>query len=124
MIKHLAALTAALVVSAAAVHAAPAQVRACTLLTASDISTALGAQPGQSRENNVTIPEGPSKGDTMASCMWPLAGMDMVTVSAVKALQGAQRDAALADLDNATNQNESQGWTEERQQIGGARARS
>jgi len=121
MIKHLTALSAALLISAAAAQAAPAQVRACTLLTANEISTALGARPGASRENNVTIPEGPSKGDTMASCMWPLAGMDMVTVSAVKALQGADREAALADLENASNEMKSQGWTEERQDIGGAR---
>lgn len=121
MLKHFAALGAALVISAAAAQAAPSQVRACTLLTANEISTALGTQPGASKENNFTIPEGPSKGDTMASCMWPLAGMDVVTLSAVRALQGAQRDAALADLDNEANDMKAHGWTEERQSIAGAR---
>ena len=120
MLKQVAALGAALIVSAAA-QAAPSAVRACTLLTPAEISTALGTQPGPSRENNLTIPEGPSKGDRMASCMWPLAGQDMVTISAVRALQGAQREAALAELDNAASDMKSQGWIEERQDIGGAR---
>src|SRR5262245_17795820 len=133
MLKYLTALTAlsaALLLAVAATHAAPSpqgraapnpQVRVCTLLTPDEISAAVGAKPGASRENNVTIPEGPSQGDTMATCMWPLSGMDVVTISAVKALQGAQRQAALADLDNATNEMKSQGWREERQDIGGAR---
>jgi len=121
MLKQIAALGAAFIISAAAADAAPSSVRACTLLTPAEISTALGTQPGPSHEDSFAIPDGPSKGDRMASCMWPLTGMDMVTVSAVRALQGAQRDAALTDLDNAASDMKSHGWTEERQDIGGAR---
>jgi len=125
MLKHLGVIIGVLAVAPLAANAAPGpgfpRVRACSLLTPSEISSAIGAQPGPSREDNVVIPDGPSKGESMATCMWPTGQMDMVTVSAVKALQGAQRDAALKDLDNSVADMKQQGWTEEKQDINGAR---
>jgi len=99
-------------------QAAPAQC-APARCDAGRISTRSARGPA-SRENNLTIPEGPSKGDRMASCMWPLAARiwhDQRGASAAS----AQREAALAELDNAANDMKSQGWIEERQDIGGAR---
>ena len=125
MLKHLGVVIAVLAIAPLSVQAAQApgapRVRACALLTANEISSAFGAQPGPSREDNVVIPEGPSKGDNMATCMWPIGQMDMVTLSAVRALQGPQRDQALRDLDNSVADMKQQGWTEEKQDINGAR---
>ena len=41
---------------------------ACSLLTAAEISDAVGMPAGPSQESDIVIPEGPSKGETMS--MW------------------------------------------------------
>jgi len=46
---------------------------ACLLLvTAAEISDAVGMPAGPSQESDMVIPEGPSKGETMSMCMWPI----------------------------------------------------
>lgn len=118
---HLGALLGALILIPSSGFAAPAQMHACALLTAGEIAGAVGGPAGRSQEQNITIPEGPSKGETMGGCMWRLGAQDMLSVSVVRALQGAQREAALAGLDQANDALRTQGWSEDKKMIGDAR---
>jgi hypothetical protein len=97
------------------------QMHACSLLTSAEVSDAVGAQAGSLHESDIVIPEGPSQGDTMGSCMWPLGdGQSVVSVNVIRALQGAQREAGLAQLRQVFEGLKAQGWTEAQKMLGNA----
>jgi len=85
------------------------------------VGSAIGVQPGPSQENNVVIPEGPSRGQTIAMCAWRLGPMDMVRVSIAPALQGAQRAQGLAALSQSFDAMKADGWKEEAKSFGDIR---
>src|SRR3989442_12583580 len=87
---------------------------ACSLLTAAEISDAVGMPAGPSQESDMVIPEGPSKGETMSMCMWHIGDQDMVSISVIRAPQGAQHEVGLAQLNKTFDMLKAQGWTEER----------
>jgi len=117
-------LFGALVLVPSSSYAAEAQVHACTLLTVGEIGSAAGGQVGPAQESNITIPQGPSKDATMASCMWKLGASDMVSVSVIAAPQGAQREATLADLKKVFDGLRAKGWTEDTRAIGNTKCAS
>ena len=97
------------------------KMRACALLTSAELGDAVGTSVGQFQESDMVIPEGPSKGETMGHCMWPIGdGQSMVSVSVIRALQGAQREAGLAKLHQGFDRLKAKGWTEEKKTIGNA----
>ena len=97
------------------------QTHACQLLTGAEVGSAIGVQPGPSQENNVVIPEGPSRGQTIAMCAWRLGPMDMVRVSIAPVLQGAQRAQGLAGLSQSFDAMKADGWKEEAKSFGDIR---
>src|SRR5215831_15190662 len=78
--------------------AAEQLLHACSLLTAAEISDAVGMAAGPSQERDMVIPEGPSKGETMRMCSWRMGEQGMVSISVLRVPQGAQRDASFAQL--------------------------
>lgn len=97
--------------------AAEKKMHACTLLNSSEIHSALGGTVGQPQESDIVIPEGPSKGETMGTCMWPVDDQSMVTVNIIPAVKGPERSKAIAQLDQVFEDLKGQGWTEEKKEI-------
>jgi hypothetical protein len=100
------------------------QTHACSLLTGAEVGSALGAQPAPSQENNVVIPDGPSRGQTIAMCAWRLGPRDIVRVSVAPALDGAQRAQGLSALTQSFDQMKADGWRENARQFGDIRCSS
>jgi len=101
--------------------AAQQKMHACSLLTAGEIGDAVGSKIGVSRESDTVIPQGPSKGETMGTCMWKVGEQGMVSVSVIRAAQGAQREAGLARMNQAFETLKAKGWKEEKKDYGNAR---
>jgi hypothetical protein len=102
-------LVAAVAVSSAQSGAKSSNV--CALLTAKDISAAVGGSAGQSHETSM----GASPG-----CMWgPTEGQGMVTYSVFALPQGAQREQGLAKLREVTERLKQKGWKEDKAAIAG-----
>ena len=118
---HIATLFSALILTPSSSYAAQAPAHACTLLTVAEIGSAVGGQVGSSQESSITIPNGPSKGQTMAGCMWKVGDRDMVSINVIPALQGAEREAGLAGLNKVFEGLKAKGWTEDKRTIGNAR---
>jgi len=106
---------------ASSATAADQKMHACSLLTAAEIGAAVGGKVGDSRESDIVIPEGPAKGETMGSCMWRVGDQGMVSVSVIRAAQGAQREAGLAKMNQAFETLKAKGWKEEKKVYGNAR---
>jgi len=101
--------------------AAEPPMRACSLLTAAEIDEVVGTPAGQSQENDIAIPEGPAKGETMSMCRWPIGAQGMLSISVIRSPQGAQREAGLAQLNQMFETLKAQGWTEERKDFSNIR---
>jgi hypothetical protein len=101
--------------------AAEKPMHACSLLTAAEISDAVGTPAGQAQENDMVVPEGPAKGETLHMCQWPIGEQDMVSLSLIRSPQGAPREAGLAQLSRMFDMLKTQGWTEERKDYSNAR---
>jgi hypothetical protein len=121
MKHHFAALIGAVILFPWHASAAPATTHACGLLTGAEIGSAVGTQAGPAQENNVVIPEGPSKGQTIAMCAWRLGPRDIVRVSVAPALQGASRAQGLASLNQSFDAMKAQGWREDAKSFGDIR---
>jgi hypothetical protein len=87
---------------------------ACPLLTAAEIGAATGGTVGLPNPNSMAITEGPAKGQTMAMCDWPTGSQSAVSLAVTRGLQGAQREAGLAQFDRTFQTLKSQGWGQER----------
>jgi hypothetical protein len=96
---------------------------ACALLTSTEIGTAMGTPAGPSQESAMVVPEGPAKGETMSMCRWPMGEQGMLSISVIRAPQGAQREAGLAQLSRMFETLKAQGWTEERKDFGTSNSR-
>ncbi len=101
--------------------AAEKPIPACSLLTSAEIGAAIGAPAGQSQENDMVVPEGPAKGETMSMCRWPVGEQGMVSISVIRSPQGVQREAGLAQLSRMFDTLRAQGWTEERRDFSNTR---
>src|SRR6266446_1152459 len=98
---RLGALLGALILIPSSGFAAPAQMHACALLTAGEIAGAVGGPAGRSQEQNITIPEGPSKGETMGGCMWRLGAQDMLSVGVMSPTKKVPVEQVKTLLDKA-----------------------
>ena len=96
------------------------EMHTCALLTSGEVVAAVGGT-GQSQESNIVIPEGPSKGETLGGCMWAADNQGMVSISMIRALQGAQREAGLAKLRDGFQRLKAKGWTEEKKEFSNAK---
>src|ERR1700694_4892097 len=101
-----------LLVGAWSGFAAEKPLHACSLLTAAEVGDAVGTPAGPSQESDTVIPKGPSKGETMGTCMWRIDEQSMVSINVVRAPQGAQREAGFALLDQIFDTLKAEGWTE------------
>src|SRR5262249_30379314 len=101
--------------------AAQQKMHACSLLTAGEIGDAVGDKVGESRESDTVVSQGPSKGETVGTCMWKVGEQGMVSVSVARAAKGAQREAGLARMSQAFETLKAKGWTEEKKDYGSAR---
>jgi hypothetical protein len=102
--------------SAVAAQKPPA---ACPLLQRSEIDAAVGAKAGEGNETDILVPKGPAQGQTMTGCMWGIEARGMVSLSVIRAASGAEREAGLAKLREATEALKAQGWTREEKVVGG-----
>jgi len=96
------------------------EMHTCALLTSGEVVAAVGGT-GQSQESNIVIPEGPSKGETLGGCMWAADNQGMVSISMIRAPQGAQREAGLAKLRDGFQRLKAKGWTEEKKEFTNAK---
>jgi hypothetical protein len=101
--------------------AAEQKMHACSLLTPGEVSAAVGEKVGSAQESDIVIPSGPSKGETMGTCMWPVGEGGMVSVSVIRAAKGAQREAGLTRLNQAFEVLKARGWQEEKKDFASAR---
>ena len=67
------------------------------------------------------LASGPAKGETMGGCMWTADDQGMVTISTIRAAQGAPREAGLARIRATFAALRAKGWTEETKAFPGAR---
>jgi hypothetical protein len=116
MKKHGGAVLGILIVFAWSGLAAGEEMHTCALLTSSEVVAVVGGT-GQSQESNIVIPEGPSKGETLGGCMWAADNQGMVSISMIRAPQGAQREAGLAKLRDGFQRLKAKGWTEEKKEF-------
>ena len=100
---------------------ADAKMRACSLLTAAEITAAVGGTAGQPQESDLVVPDGPSKGDTMGMCSWRTGEQNTVSVAVIRAATGASRQAGLAKMAQVFDTLKAQGWTEERKEFANGR---
>ncbi len=96
------------------------EMHTCALLSSGEVVAAVGGT-GQSQESNIIIPEGPSKGETLGGCMWAADDQGMVSISMIRAPQGAMREAGLAKLREAFQRLKDKGWTEEKKEFSNAK---
>lgn len=120
MKKHCGAALGLLIVFAWSGLAAGEEMHTCALLTSSEVVAAVGGT-GQSQESNIVIPEGPSKGETLGGCMWAADNQGMVSISMIRAPQGALREAGLAKLRDGFQRLKAKGWTEEKKEFSNAK---
>ena len=120
MKKHCGAALGILIVFAWSGLAAGEEMHTCALLTSSEVVAAVGGT-GQSQESNIVIPEGPSKGETLGGCMWAADNQGMVSISMIRAPQGAQREAGLAKLKEVFQRFKAKGWAEEKKDFSNAK---
>ena len=116
MKKHCGAALGILIVFAWSGLAAGEEMHTCALLTSGEVVAAVGGT-GQSQESNIVIPEGPSKGETLGGCMWAADNQGMVSISMIRAPQGAMREAGLAKLRDGFQRLKAKGWTEEKKEF-------
>jgi len=84
--------------------AVPAQAKgsACDLLTAKEISDAIGvAVAGNGQPNDVPVSNGTAQGETMRGCAWRAGQTGTMNVSTIRAPSGEQRAAGLARMRQA-----------------------
>lgn len=100
------------------VHAAT-KYKACSLLTTAELEAALRAKVTSADDTDVTVPEGPYKGETVSFCNWVM-GAGYVTLSVMRgARTPEQRAAGLAMLKEADEELKKQGWTVKDVNVGG-----
>lgn len=120
MKKQFGAALGILIVFAWSGLAAGKEMHTCALLSSGEVVAAVGGT-GQSQESNIIIPEGPSKGETLGGCMWAADDQGMVSISMIRAPQGAMREAGLAKLREAFQRLKDKGWTEEKKEFSNAK---
>ncbi len=86
--------------------------KACALLTAAELETTIRAKVQQSNDSDVTIPEGPSKGEVMSTCTWAL-GATLVSLNVSRVRNAEQRAFGLALAQSSMEKLKKQGWTAE-----------
>ena len=92
----------------------------CSLLTAADLEAALRAKVDRFADRDMTIPEGPFKGDIMSTCDW-VVGSAYVTLSVIRGPKNPQEQAAgLASFRAKEEDLKKKGWTVEPGNIPGA----
>jgi hypothetical protein len=121
MRKQLGVVLGVLMAAAGSGLAAESKTDACSLLTFSEISDAVGEKVAVSQKADMAITEGPSKGETMRGCMWHVGDQGEISVNVIRALKGAQREASLAQLNQVFDTLKAQGWTEEKKNFGDTR---
>lgn len=98
---------------------AASKYKACSLVTTAELEAAVRAKVTSAQDSDVSITEGPYKGETMSICSWVL-GSSYATVSVMRGPQTpAQRAAGLALLREADAELKKQGWKIEDVTIGG-----
>ncbi len=92
----------------------------CSLLTAADLETALRGKVGRFADRDITIPEGPSKGEVMSTCDWEVGGF-YVSLNIIRGPRNPQEQAAGLAMFRALEEGlKKKGWTVERGNIPGA----
>jgi len=93
---------------------------ACKLLTPAEVGAAAGAKAGEGRENDIVVPAGPFKGQTMTICTWRV-GQGSVTITALHIPSAEKRQAGLAEMQKLDEVMKAQGWTNEDRAFGGVK---
>ncbi len=92
----------------------------CSLLTTADLEKALRGKVGRFADRDMTIPEGPFKGDIMSTCDW-VVGSSYVTLNIIRGPKNPQEQAAgLASFRATEERLKGKGWTVEPGNIPGA----
>jgi hypothetical protein len=91
------------------VFAASSPDKACPLLTAAEITAAMGAPTG-SQETKLPVTQGPAKGDTTRICSW-ITPSGALNVAFAKAGEGATRQAFLDRMAQTQQTLKTKGWT-------------
>ncbi len=92
----------------------------CSLLTAAELETALHGKVDRFADRDVTIPEGPFKGEVMSTCDW-WSGSAGLTLNVIRGPKNAEEQAAgLANLRAKQEEGRKKGWTIEPGNIPGA----
>jgi hypothetical protein len=96
----------------------------CSLLTAAELETALRGKVGRFADRDMTIPEGPFKGEIMSTCDWEV-GSSYVTLNVIRGPRNPQEQAAgLASLRAKEEGLKKKGWTVDPGNIPGAECAS
>lgn len=103
------AATLAVLAWAAPAHA---QKATCSLLTADELSAAIGAKPTDGREGSIVVDSGPSKGETIHQCAWMVTPFQGVRLNYIRQSTGAQREEGLATIRQMLNDLKDKGWSE------------
>jgi hypothetical protein len=99
---------------------AESKYKACSLLTAAELGTALNAHVVNSQDSDVIIPNGPYKGETMSGCNWAV-GSAYVTLNVIRGPRTPEeRAGGLAGLRRVEEVLKNKGWTIEAANIPGA----
>lgn len=99
---------------------AAAKYRPCSLLSPTELEMTLGGKVDQSNEADVTIPDGPFKGEIMSTCNWTV-GSRFVTLNVIRGPRNSQEQAAgVASLRATQDKLKQQGWTVEPANLPGA----
>jgi hypothetical protein len=94
---------------------ASAQMKPCSLLTATDVS-AVGAS-GQGVESSMPFPDGTPKGGTTYLCQWRMATGGLM-MSVAQMPTGLARETMMTALNQSWSNLKTRGWIEEKEEFG------
>lgn len=98
---------------------AASKYKACALLTAAELEAVLKKKISKTDEGDVTIPEGPYKGEVMSGCSW-IAGETYASLGIARAPRNPKERAEfLAMVNDSLQTLKQQGWSIQEKTIGG-----
>jgi hypothetical protein len=100
---------------------AESKYKPCSLLTTAEIEAVLGTAVTQTQENDLTVPDGPYKGETLSGCMWGTKSAMSASLSVIRGPRTPEQKAAGgSSIRRVLDGLKAKGWTVESANTPGA----
>jgi hypothetical protein len=100
---------------------ADSKYKPCSLLTSAEVEAVLGTKVAGAQEHDITVTEGPYKGEIMSGCTWDTGSRVGASLSVIRGPRTQEeRDAGSANLRKLLDGLKQKGWRIESATIPGA----